>query len=109
MSPGGPQDTVWEEEVALGGLCRPPLGGQPDLFFQGWVGQSSTEGLCVPPTGGVPPAGPTAEPAQWLVPPPALSQSGGGFWVNVGAEGGGWAGTMLGTTFSLYYYSIYTG
>ena len=40
------------------------------------------------PTGGVPPTGPATQPAQWLVPPPALSQSREGFWVNVGTVGG---------------------
>lgn len=59
--------------------------------------------VCVSlPKGGVLSEDPPAEATQRLVPPPALSQSRGGFWVNVGAEGGGQAGAMSGSIHSLW-------
>lgn len=95
------------KEVGTGSKCLPPprrgaaqalLGPGEALGLARW---SSPEGLCVPTAGGIPPAGPAAERTQWLVPSPTLSQSRGGFWVNVGGEGGGQAEPVLSAIFSL--------
>lgn len=42
------------------------------------------------PAGGVPSTGPAAEATQWLVPPPALSQSRRGLWVSVCPDRASW-------------------
>jgi hypothetical protein len=48
------------------------------------------------PAGGVPSTGPAAEATQWLVPPPALSQSRRGLWVSVCPDRASWTlGTIL--------------